>query len=161
MENQAGERVREILSRIGAALDLQAAIEVNETAEAVDARYVGDDVGVLIGHHGSVIDAIQHLAYRIAFHGAEDRKLVSVDAGGYRERRATALRSVGEQAADAAIREQRPVALDPMSPSSGRWSTSTSRAAMMSRRTARARNHHDAWLWPPSSAESVSRFSLR
>jgi spoIIIJ-associated protein len=115
MENQAGERVREILSRIGAALDVQAAIEVNETAEAVDARYVGDDVGVLISHHGSVIDAIQHLAYRIAFHGAEDRKLVSVDAGGYRERRATALRSVGEQAADAAIREQRPVALDPMS----------------------------------------------
>lgn len=114
-ESQAAERVRDVLERVGAALDVEASVEIDETPETLDARYEGDDLGVLIGHHGSVIDAVQHLAYRIAFHGSEGRKQVSVDAGGYRERRATTLRSVAEQAADAAVREQREVALDPMS----------------------------------------------
>lgn len=111
----AAERVRDVLERIQAALDVEAEVEVDETADAVEARFAGDDLGVLIGHHGSVIDAVQHLAYRIAFHGSQDRKQVSVDAGGYRERRAMTLRSVAEQAAETAVREQRSVALDPMS----------------------------------------------
>lgn len=111
----AAGRVRDVLERIQAALDVEAGVEVNETSDAVEARFVGDDLGVLIGHHGSVIDAVQHLAYRIAFHGSQDRKQVSVDAGGYRERRAVALRSMAEQAAETAVREQRSVALDPMS----------------------------------------------
>ena len=79
------------------------------------AEYTGDDLGLLIGHHGQAIDAIQHLAYRIAFHGTEDRKRVIVDAAGYRERRAVTLRASADQAADAALRNGRPVTLDPMS----------------------------------------------
>ena len=108
------DAVREVLTEIAAALDVEADLEVEETASGIDARFVGDDVAVLIGHHGSVIDAIQHLTYRIAFSGSEDRKQVMVDAGGYRERRATALRASADQAADAAVRDRRPVALDPM-----------------------------------------------
>ena len=75
---------------------------------------MGDDLALLIGHHGQTIDAIQHLAYRIAYHGVEERKPLTVDAAGYRERRATALHAVADQAAEAAIRDKRPVSLDPM-----------------------------------------------
>ena len=53
---------------------------------------------LLIGHHGETIDAIQHLAYRIAFHGVDERKPLTVDAAGYRERRAAALHAVADQA---------------------------------------------------------------
>jgi spoIIIJ-associated protein len=112
---QPAERVQEVLEQIRAALGVEARVEVEESADAVEARFVGDDLGVLIGRHGSVIDALQHLAYRIAFHGSPDRKRVSVDAAGYRERRASALKAAAEQAAESAVREQRPVALDPMS----------------------------------------------
>ncbi len=38
-----------------------------------------------------------------------------VDAAGYRERRAVALRAAADQAAEAAIRDGRPVALEAMS----------------------------------------------
>ena len=38
------------------------------------AEFVGDDLGIVIGHHGQTIDAIQHLAYRIAFTGAANRE---------------------------------------------------------------------------------------
>ena len=76
---------------------------------------MGDDLGLLIGHHGQTIDAIQHLAYRIAFRGHEVRKRVVVDAAGYRERRAVALRAAADQAAEAAVHDRRPVPLEAMS----------------------------------------------
>ena len=66
---------------------------VHEDEDGVVGEFVGDDLGLLIGHHGQTIDAIQHLAYRIAFRGSPERKRVVVDAAGYRERRAVALRA--------------------------------------------------------------------
>src|SRR5207302_11001639 len=74
-----------------------------------------DDLGLLIGHHGETIDAIQHLAYRIAFRRTEEPVRVVIDAAGYRERRAVALRAAGDQAAETAIHDRRPVALEAMS----------------------------------------------
>jgi spoIIIJ-associated protein len=108
-------RVRLLLERIASAAGLAATIEVEEDDEQIRAAFVGEDLGVLIGHHGQTIDAIQHLAYRIAFRGADERKGVVVDAAGYRERRALALRAAADQAAEAAVRDRRPVPLEPMS----------------------------------------------
>jgi spoIIIJ-associated protein len=113
--SDAASRVRELLERIAADVGVDARLEVHEDEEGITAQYVGEDLGLLIGHHGQTIDAIQHLAYRIAFQGARDRKRVEVDASGYRERRAVALRAAADQAAEAAVHDRRPVALDAMS----------------------------------------------
>jgi spoIIIJ-associated protein len=113
--DDAGARVAEILERIADGLGIDAEVRVEEDADGVSAEFVGDDLALLIGHHGLTIDAIQHLTYRIAFPGGEPRKQVSVDAAGYRERRAATLRAAADQAAEAAVRDRKPVALDPMS----------------------------------------------
>jgi spoIIIJ-associated protein len=107
-------RVREMLERIAGEAGIEAAVEIREDEEGITGTFVGDDLGLLIGHHGQTIDAIQHLAYRFAFRGPEARKRVVVDASGYRERRAVALRATADQAAEAAIHDQRPVALEAM-----------------------------------------------
>lgn len=112
-ENPAS-RVEAVLERIAAASGVVTEVRVTETDSGINAEYVGEDVGLLIGHHGTTIDAIQQLAYRIAFHGLDERKPVTVDAAGYRERRAESLRSVADQAAETAVREKRVVALEPM-----------------------------------------------
>jgi spoIIIJ-associated protein len=112
----ATARVRELLERIAAAAGVDVVVEVSEDADGVAAEYVGDDLGVLIGRHGQTIDAIQHLAYRFAVAGDQDRKPVIVDAAGYRERRAVALRAAADQAAEAAVHDHRPVSLEAMSP---------------------------------------------
>src|SRR5579875_1200761 len=101
----AAERVYDLLDRIADELDLDVEIEVIERGDEIAGAYHGDDVGPLIGHHGQMIDAIQHLAYRIAFHGGNDRKRLVIDASGYRDRRATALRAAADQAAEAAIHD--------------------------------------------------------
>jgi len=113
--SEAATRVQDLLERIASSSGVEAKIEVLEDDDAVTGRFVGDDLGLLIGHHGQTIDAIQHLAYRIAFRGAEARKGVTVDAAGYRERRAAALRATADQAAEAAVQDHRPVALEAMS----------------------------------------------
>jgi spoIIIJ-associated protein len=112
---EAGERVRDLLEKIADKAGIRASVEISEDSEGISAAYVGDDLGLLIGHHGQTIDAIQHLAYRIAFKGVETRKRVEVDAAGYRERRAVALRATADQAAETAVHDHRPVALEAMS----------------------------------------------
>ena len=104
----------ELMERVAAESASMLTVEVREDAEGVSGEYVGEDLGLLIGHHGQTIDAIQHLAYRMAFKGAVERKGVVVDAAGYRERRAVALRAAADQAAEAAVHDRRPISLDAM-----------------------------------------------
>lgn len=108
------EYIEEILETIAEAVGVDAEVRVDDAGDGIVAEFVGDDLALLIGHHGQTIDAIQHLAYRIAFHGVEERRPLTVDAAGYRARRASTLHSVADQAADTAIREGRPVSLEPM-----------------------------------------------
>jgi spoIIIJ-associated protein len=111
----AGECVRDLLERIAAGIGVEANVTVSEDADGVTAEFVGDDLGLLIGHHGQTIDAIQHLAYRIAFRRIGAPVRVVVDAAGYRERRAVALRAAADQAAETAIHDRRAVSLEAMS----------------------------------------------
>ncbi len=108
-------RVRELLERIADAAGIEASVEVRDAPDGLVAEYHGDDLAVLIGHHGQTIDAIQHLAYRFAMHGDSVRKPVTVDAAGYRERRATTLRATADQAAETAVNHRRAVPLEAMS----------------------------------------------
>ena len=110
----AGSRVQELLERIVAGVGVDASVRVQEDDEEVRADLEGDDLGLLIGRHGQMIDAIQHIAYRVACRGTASRKRVVVDAAGYRERRAVALRAAADQAAEAAVHDRRAIILDAM-----------------------------------------------
>jgi spoIIIJ-associated protein len=110
------ERVRGVVTRVIEALALDASVEVTETADEIRATVDGpDEMGRLIGRHGQTIDALQHLAWRAAFHDLDDRKSVVVDAAGYRQRREEALQRQADRAASEALRFGRPVELEPMS----------------------------------------------
>jgi spoIIIJ-associated protein len=113
--SEVGSRVRELLERIVDAFGVEADVRMHEDDDAVTGEFVGDDLGLLIGRHGQTIDAIQHLAYRIGCRDLDERKRVVIDASGYRERRAMALRAAADQAAEAAVHDRRPVALEAMS----------------------------------------------
>jgi spoIIIJ-associated protein len=113
-ESDAAARVRHMLEEIVATVGVDAEIEVAEDAEGVRANLDGEDLGLLIGRHGQTIDAIQHLAYRVAYRGEENRKRVTVDAAGYRERRAALLQQDADEAVEEALRTGEPVALDAM-----------------------------------------------
>jgi spoIIIJ-associated protein len=110
--------VQGLLERVVEALGLNASVEVIADGETVTGTVHGTDLGLFIGRHGQTIEAVQHLAYRMAVHGHEgDRKRIVIDAEGYRARREEALHRQADQAADDAVRYKRPVALDAMTAS--------------------------------------------
>ena len=115
LPEEPAERIRSLMERVVDGLGLEGTVDVSEDDEEIRASVDGDDLGLMIGKHGSTIDAIQHLASRVAFRGDSDRKSVVVDAAGYRERREQALQRAADQAVDDAISYGRSVELEPMS----------------------------------------------
>jgi spoIIIJ-associated protein len=113
-ELEPAELLGELLEEIAAGLGLDAEIEIEESPGVLSGRLLGDDVGLFIGRRGQTIDAVQHLAQRIVFPDGPSSVRVQIDADGYRERRAQLLCSDADEAADEAVREGRPVELDPM-----------------------------------------------
>jgi spoIIIJ-associated protein len=112
------ERVRQLVTRVIAALELDATVDIEDGPDEIRATVNGEDVGLLIGKHGTTIDSLQHLAFRAAFRGEEgERKRVVVDAAGYRERREGALQRTADRAVDDALSFGRAVELEPMTAS--------------------------------------------
>jgi len=114
MATEPAERVEELLERVLETCDIDGDVDVEEDEETLRANVEGDDLGLLIGRHGQTIDALEHLAARIAFHGESARKRVVIDAAGYRERRAEVLERQADRAVEEALQYGRPVALDAM-----------------------------------------------
>jgi spoIIIJ-associated protein len=106
--------LRELLEEIADSLGLDVTVRIEEADGVLRGALEGDDVGLFIGRRGQTIDAVQHLAQRIVFHGGSPDARVVIDADGYRERRAQALRSIALDAAEESLDSGRAVALDPM-----------------------------------------------
>lgn len=113
---EPAEALRELLEEIVEDLQLDAVVEVEEDGDLLTGRVEGENVGLFIGRHGQTIDAVQHLAQRIVFPDGPADVRVVIDANGYRDRRAEALRGEADDAADEALSTGRPVELDPLPP---------------------------------------------
>jgi spoIIIJ-associated protein len=110
----ASDALAGLLETVVGALGLDADVTADDDGELVRGRLEGEDLGLFIGRHGQTIDAVQHIAMRVVANAVGERRRVEVDAEGYRERRAEALRGQADEAADEALRFGRPVALDAM-----------------------------------------------
>jgi spoIIIJ-associated protein len=114
MGTPAADALTEMLERLVDALGLDAKVSVADDGESVIGTLEGQDLGLFIGRHGQTIDAVQHLAMRVVAAAAGERRRVEIDAEGYRERRAEALRGQADEAAGEALRFGRAVSLDAM-----------------------------------------------
>ena len=113
--SKVGDAIQEVVEEIVDALGLDGDVEVTESDGEILAVVHGDDLGLFIGRHGQTIDAVQHLAFKVAGRVVRDAPRVTVDAAGYRDRRKQILARQAEEAAERALRTGRPVALDAMS----------------------------------------------
>ena len=80
----------------------------------------GDNAGLLIGHHGETLDALQYLANLAANRRVEGEKRsyvkITLDVENYRTKRESALRALARRKAEKVLREKRSVMLEPMNP---------------------------------------------
>jgi spoIIIJ-associated protein len=114
-EGEAGV-ARELLERVVSTLDVDGRVDVAEGDDEVIATVTGGDLGVLIGRHGQMIDALQYLANAIAHRSVgDDRRRIVIDAAGYRARRSATLETLARRSAEQASATGHRVELEPMS----------------------------------------------
>ncbi len=80
----------------------------------------GDAAGVLIGHHGDTLDALQYLANLAANRKEEGERReyarITVDVESYRAKREEALRILARKKAHQVLRYKKSIMLEPMNP---------------------------------------------
>ena len=80
----------------------------------------GEGAGLLIGHHGETLDALQYLANLAANKKQKGEKReyvkITLDVEGYRAKREEALRALARRMAAKVVKGKKSVMLEPMNP---------------------------------------------
>ncbi len=113
-ENRA-ERVERFLSDVCDAMSMEARVTVREDEEYLHADVYGKEAGMLIGHHGQTLDALQYLANLVAGKAGDEGPRVLLDVEEYRKRREETLTRLATRLAERVARSGEPVVLEPMS----------------------------------------------
>ena len=113
----AVEFIRKIVS------DMELNLTVGKKAGTNDDTVItvdGEGAGLLIGHHGETLDALQYLANLAANKKVKGEKRdyvkVSLDVEGYRAKREEALRALARRMAAKVVKGKKSVMLEPMNP---------------------------------------------
>jgi spoIIIJ-associated protein len=111
----ARELLVQILEKMGIA---GAAVSYYARTEGEYLEVRGPDLANLIGRHGHTLEALNLIFNNIVNAGVKkDRHYFTIDAEGYRARRADMLKALALQTLERAVREKRPITLEPMLPS--------------------------------------------
>jgi spoIIIJ-associated protein len=109
------ELLREILERMGIG---QIDIAYIPRTEGEYLEVSGPDLGMLIGRHGNTLEALNLVFNNILNAGVRNnRHYYTIDAEGYRARRADQLKTLALSTLERCMREHVPQKLDPMLPS--------------------------------------------
>lgn len=114
-DSKAGKAVaylNNILANLGCNdIDVKVALRDNGALIILE----GEGLGVIIGHRGETLDALQHLVSLAAGNGGGYFK-VTLNIGNYREKREQTLVSLAKRMSNQVIRTGRRRTLEPMSP---------------------------------------------
>lgn len=110
--NSAENFLTEVFAKMGVSANLN----IVETDESVAIDIIGNNLGVLIGHRGETLDALQYLTSLVVNKGSENYKRTLLDTENYRQKRETALVKLANKLAKKVIDTNRRVKLEPMNP---------------------------------------------
>ena len=111
----------DFINTVIADMQLTATVDVREDKDGelvIDVS--GEGTGILIGHHGDTLDALQYLLNLAANRREDGEKReylkVTLDVEGYRAKREETLRALARKQADKVLKYKRSVMLEPMNP---------------------------------------------
>lgn len=111
-----GETARDIAQELADAggLDIRASLTGTDDEDAVDLTLAGEDAALLIGRQGQTLNAFQYLVGLIAARRLGRRIRVTVDAEGYRARRAETLGQMARDLAAQVRAHNQEAVMDPL-----------------------------------------------
>ena len=119
-EMNAGMKAVDFVKTLIKNMELDVEVK-NEVVKGKDVKITleGEAAGMLIGHHGETLDAVQYLANLTANKGDEDKddySKITVDIENYRAKREETLRTLARRMAARVRKNGRNMTLEPMNP---------------------------------------------
>jgi len=111
-----GKRAEDFLSEVISKMGVATNLDIDETDESLKIDVVGNNLGVLIGHRGETLDALQYLTSLVVNKSNDDYKRIYLDAENYRQKRESALKKLAGKLAKKVLDTNRRVRLEPMNP---------------------------------------------
>ena len=99
-------------------LDAEVSVSMEKEGEGV-VTVKGENAGVLIGHHGDTLDALQYLENLAANHGEERKRgyvKFTLDIENYRAKREETLKQLADRMAAKVLKYRKSITLEPMNP---------------------------------------------
>ena len=111
-----GEKTRyfreELLKRMG----LEAKVDVVESDDLISVEVSGPKMGILIGHRGETLDAVQYLTSLAVNRDSKKYKRIIIDTENYRKKREETLARLARRLANKVYKTKRRIVLEPMNP---------------------------------------------
>ena len=95
-------------------LDMDGEAEADIADDTIEVRIAGPDMGLLIGRHGSTLEALQELTRAAVQHQTASRARLVLDIEGYRDRQRSIVERQARSAAAKVRQTRRPMELEPM-----------------------------------------------
>lgn len=109
------EQVKEVLNSITKCLGLEIKSDIKDSEEAIKVNIDGENLGLIIGHKGETLDALQLLT-SVIVNKTGDYKRIELDVQNYREKRQETLIRLAEKKANDVIKYGKNITLEAMTP---------------------------------------------
>lgn len=107
---------RKFLNELFLKMDLEAKLDITENDDLISINVSGDKMGMLIGHRGETLDAVQYLTSLVVNRECEKYKRISVDTENYRSKREETLKKLAKRLAYKVQKTRKKLVLEPMNP---------------------------------------------
>ncbi|MBO4229327.1 MAG: Jag N-terminal domain-containing protein [Clostridia bacterium] len=158
--------LRGIISDMGLKADVSAfEYQCDEGGTLLEIR--GEDAGILIGHHGETLDALQCLAGLVANRDEEDDddsgySKIAIDIEDYRAKREAVLRKLAKRTALRVLKSGKNITLEPMNPYERRIIHSEIQSVEgVSTNSIGSDNNRRIVVYPTGSAKPTEEHDLR
>ncbi|HNU67950.1 MAG TPA: RNA-binding cell elongation regulator Jag/EloR [Myxococcota bacterium] len=112
--SEKGPAASKVLGEILGLMGMECQVEFEENPESVSLNVSGGDYEMIVGRDGEVLAALQFIVNKIVNRFPDDRKLVILDAEGFRGRREQTLGKLARRLGDKAVATGRVIRLSPM-----------------------------------------------
>lgn len=111
-----GEVTRNFLNELFEKMNLEAIVDVTETDDLISVNVSGPKMGILIGHRGETLDAVQYLTGLSVNRESKTYKRVIIDTENYRKKREETLIRLAKRLAHKVHKTRKKIVLEPTNP---------------------------------------------
>ena len=114
LQSIATERINNYLDELFKTMEVNLTKEVSYDKGAMIVTLNGESSGLIIGHRGETLEALQVLLSSVVNKGIDQRIKIIIDSENYREKRANSLKGLALREADGVVRKKKNYTFEPM-----------------------------------------------